>query len=92
MYMYLYPGDRVGIMSLGQMQCVGTTQFLKTTFGNGYKLSFDKQERSESSLNLQSLGEKRGEEEKEAAALVKLEDVVRGYVSEATGKDVVKML
>lgn len=35
-------GDRVGIMSLGKMQCVGTTQFLKTTFGAGYKLIFDK--------------------------------------------------
>ena len=35
-------GDRVGIMSLGQMQCVGSTQFLKTTYGAGYKLIFDK--------------------------------------------------
>ena len=35
-------GDRVGIMSLGQMQCVGTTQFLKNTYGAGYKLIFDK--------------------------------------------------
>ena len=35
-------GDRVGIMSLGEMQCVGTTQFLKSTFGAGYKLVFDK--------------------------------------------------
>lgn len=35
-------GDRVGIMSLGQMQCMGTTQFLKTRFGAGYKLIFDR--------------------------------------------------
>jgi ATP-binding cassette subfamily A (ABC1) protein 3 len=35
-------GDRVGIMSLGQMQCVGSTQFLKNTYGAGYKLIFDK--------------------------------------------------
>jgi hypothetical protein len=35
-------GDRVGIMSLGQMQCVGSTQFLKTSYGAGYKLIFDK--------------------------------------------------
>eukprot|EP01038_Epipyxis_sp_PR26KG_P007819 gene7819-10621_t len=35
-------GDRVGIMSLGVMQCLGTTQFLKTTYGAGYKLIFDK--------------------------------------------------
>ncbi|RYH22368.1 ATP-binding cassette domain-containing protein [archaeon] len=37
-------GDRVGIMSLGQMQCVGSTQFLKTRYGAGYKLIFDKQD------------------------------------------------
>jgi hypothetical protein len=35
-------GDRVGIMSLGQMQCIGSTQFLKNTYGAGYKLIFDK--------------------------------------------------
>jgi ATP-binding cassette subfamily A (ABC1) protein 3 len=35
-------GDRVGIMSLGQMQCMGSTQFLKNTYGAGYKLIFDK--------------------------------------------------
>lgn len=34
-------GDRVGIMSLGKMQCIGSTQFLKTTYGAGYKLIFD---------------------------------------------------
>ena len=31
-------GDRIGIMSLGQLQCMGSSQFLKTTFGAGYKL------------------------------------------------------
>lgn len=31
-------GDRVGIMSLGVLQCMGSSQFLKTTFGAGYKL------------------------------------------------------
>jgi len=35
-------GDRVGIMSLGEMQCLGSTQFLKTSYGAGYKLIFDK--------------------------------------------------
>jgi len=37
-------GDRVGIMSLGKMQCIGSTQFLKSTYGAGYKLIFDKDE------------------------------------------------
>lgn len=36
-------GDRIGIMSLGKMQCMGSSQFLKTTFGSGYKLIFDKE-------------------------------------------------
>lgn len=34
-------GDRVGIMSLGKMQCVGSTAYLKRRFGAGYKLIFD---------------------------------------------------
>jgi hypothetical protein len=29
-------------MSLGAMQCIGTTQFLKTRYGAGYKLIFDR--------------------------------------------------
>ncbi|CAE7418986.1 ABCA3 [Symbiodinium microadriaticum] len=35
-------GDRVGIMSLGELQCMGSTQFLKATYGAGYKLIPDK--------------------------------------------------
>lgn len=35
-------GDRVAIMSLGELQCIGSTQFLKSTFGAGYNLIFDK--------------------------------------------------
>ncbi len=35
-------GDRIGIMSLGKMQCCGTPHFLKTTLGAGYRLIFDK--------------------------------------------------
>lgn len=35
-------GDRVAIMNLGTIQCIGSTQFLKTTYGAGYKLVFDK--------------------------------------------------
>ena len=31
-------GDRVAIMSLGELQCVGSTHFLKITFGAGYRL------------------------------------------------------
>eukprot|EP01031_Cornospumella_fuschlensis_P030350 gene30350-36672_t len=35
-------GDRVGIMTQGSMQCVGSTQFLKTHYGAGYKLVIEK--------------------------------------------------
>jgi len=35
-------GDRVGIMTAGQMQCCGSTQYLKRKFGAGYKLVCDK--------------------------------------------------
>ena len=31
-------GDRVAIMSLGELQCLGSTEFLKKRFGAGYKL------------------------------------------------------
>lgn len=48
-------GDRVGIMSLGQMQCVGSTQFLKTTYGAGYKLIFEKDVQAMSVDKLASL-------------------------------------
>mmetsp|Transcript_13128 Transcript_13128/g.14208 ORF Transcript_13128/g.14208 Transcript_13128/m.14208 type:complete len:1376 (-) Transcript_13128:742-4869(-) len=35
-------GDRIGIMSHGKMQCCGSSQFLKTKLGIGYRLIFDK--------------------------------------------------
>lgn len=34
-------GDRVGIMTAGHLQCCGSTHFLKTHYGTGYKLVFD---------------------------------------------------
>jgi len=34
-------GDRIAIMSLGKLQCEGSSQFLKSTFGAGYKLQMD---------------------------------------------------
>jgi ABC-type proline/glycine betaine transport system ATPase subunit len=44
-------GDRVGIMSLGSMQCVGSTHFLKKHYGAGYKLIFDKAESMHTTTN-----------------------------------------
>ena len=31
-------GDRIAIISQGELKCVGSSIFLKTTFGEGYKL------------------------------------------------------
>jgi ATP-binding cassette subfamily A (ABC1) protein 3 len=36
-------GDRIGIMSHGQMKCLGSSLFLKNRFGAGYKLTLVKQ-------------------------------------------------
>jgi hypothetical protein len=33
-------GDRIGIMSRGELQCLGSSSFLKHKFGAGYKLIF----------------------------------------------------
>lgn len=35
-------GDRIGIMTHGKMRCCGSSQFLKTRLGIGYRLIFDK--------------------------------------------------
>ena len=31
-------GDRIGIMKSGQMVCLGSSEFLKSKFGYGYRL------------------------------------------------------
>ena len=38
-------GDRIGIMCKGQMQCLGSSLFLKSRFGIGYKITFVKARR-----------------------------------------------
>ena len=40
-------GDRIGIMSHGQMLCCGTSEFLKNKFGEGYNLVVVKDERED---------------------------------------------
>jgi ATP-binding cassette, subfamily A (ABC1), member 3 len=37
-------GDRIGIMCKGQLQCIGSSLFLKNRFGAGYKLTFVKRQ------------------------------------------------
>ncbi|KAL4476001.1 hypothetical protein ABPG72_007887 [Tetrahymena utriculariae] len=39
-----YLGDRIGIISDGQIKCVGSSVFLKEKFGNGYNLTFVKEQ------------------------------------------------
>jgi ATP-binding cassette subfamily A (ABC1) protein 3 len=46
-------GDRIGIMSHGQMLCCGTSDFLKNKFGEGYNLVVVKNSR-EDNLQLES--------------------------------------
>lgn len=36
-------GDRIAIMSKGQLQCCGSSLFLKKTYGVGYQLTIEKQ-------------------------------------------------
>mmetsp|Transcript_12836 Transcript_12836/g.16455 ORF Transcript_12836/g.16455 Transcript_12836/m.16455 type:complete len:510 (+) Transcript_12836:1052-2581(+) len=38
-------GDRIGIMVQGQLQCIGSSLFLKNRFGVGYKITFVKKRR-----------------------------------------------
>ena len=38
-------GDRIGIMSAGQLVCLGSSLFLKNKFGVGYKLTMVKKEK-----------------------------------------------
>ncbi|EAS03352.2 ABC transporter family protein (macronuclear) [Tetrahymena thermophila SB210] len=38
-----YLGDRIGIISDGQIKCVGSSVFLKEKFGNGYNFTFVKE-------------------------------------------------
>lgn len=40
-------GDRIGIMSHGQMICSGTPDFLKNKFGEGYNLVVVKSDRED---------------------------------------------
>ena len=38
-------GDRIGIMVQGQLQCIGSSLFLKNRFGVGYRITFVKKRR-----------------------------------------------
>ena len=47
-------GDRIAIINHGQLQCCGTSLFLKSTYGEGYHLTLVKKP---SDLDIQSTGE-----------------------------------
>jgi ABC-type multidrug transport system ATPase subunit len=42
-------GDRIAIISNGQMKCCGSSMFLKNNIGDGYHLSLVKTQRDENS-------------------------------------------
>ena len=45
-------GDRIGIMCKGQLQCLGSSLFLKSRFGVGYKITFVTEHRRQRTKNL----------------------------------------
>jgi ATP-binding cassette, subfamily A (ABC1), member 3 len=69
-------GDRIGIMSLGQMQCMGSTHFLKTTYGAGYKFIVDTDKEFSSSKAVENNGT-------DSLKLVALTKFVQSYVPTA---------
>jgi len=48
-------GDRIAIMNLGELQCIGSPQFLKTYYGAGYKLIFEPSSSFDKNLHLPQL-------------------------------------
>ena len=65
-------GDRIGIMSHGQMKCCGSSQFLKTKLGIGYRLIFDK--------DYEKLGSEPSAESRE---IDRLTQYIRRFIPEA---------
>ncbi|XP_029685458.1 ATP-binding cassette sub-family A member 2-like isoform X3 [Takifugu rubripes] len=47
-------GDRIAIISHGKLQCCGSPLFLKSTYGDGYKLTLVKRQREGSGVDSQS--------------------------------------
>ena len=45
-------GDRIAIISNGQMKCCGSSLFLKSTFGDGYHLFMAKKQAEEDFLSI----------------------------------------
>lgn len=45
-------GDRIGIMTAGQLTCLGSSMFLKKRFGKGYKIFIQKQSDNQNSSEL----------------------------------------
>lgn len=43
-------GDRIAIISHGKLQCCGSPLFLKSTYGDGYKLTVVKRQREGSGV------------------------------------------
>lgn len=75
-------GDRVGIMSLGQLQCLGSTEFLKKRFGAGYKLTLNlvNSKKSRSKTNLTQLTNTNTNEESLESAQAAFADKYRPLI------------
>lgn len=75
-------GDRIAIMSEGVLRCVGSSLFLKKTYGVGYQLTIEKLPSSTiTELNANDAEEE--EEETEDSVKAELESILSIYIPEA---------
>jgi ABC-type multidrug transport system ATPase subunit len=86
-------GDRIAIMSHGQLQCVGSALFLKKTYGVGYQLTIEKYAMRGNNSNAASAENKNSVDQNEERAVDTtdvhetertLREIVRNTVPEAT--------
>jgi ATP-binding cassette subfamily A (ABC1) protein 3 len=75
-------GDRIAIMAEGQLRCLGSSLFLKKTYGVGYQLTIEKQPTSTKPSTIQ-------EDSPDGAKLSRdidgqLTEIVKGAVKDAT--------
>jgi len=76
-------GDRIAIMAEGQLRCLGSSLFLKRTYGVGYQLTIEKQPASRQPTTHESVDGKNAAEGRKSMDH-KIKHIVCGSVPEAT--------
>lgn len=74
-------GDRIAIMSNGQLQCCGSSLFLKKTYGVGYQLTIEKRSGRAPS---QPVADDKGKDEAAHGGDETLQKIVIGNVKDAS--------